>query len=119
MNCPEIPVSIGELLDKISILQIKLEYCNDEYIIKELNYLTKIANKIGVLNNPNFFELKRVNKILWKIEDDIRYLEKEKKFDEEFIELARSVYKNNDIRASIKYKINEETNSEFKEIKLY
>jgi predicted nucleic acid-binding Zn-ribbon protein len=64
-------------------------------------------------------QLRKVNQNLWKIEDRLRVLEKEQRFDNEFIELARSVYKLNDQRAEIKRKINKETNSEYKEIKIY
>lgn len=64
-------------------------------------------------------QLRKVNQSLWKIEDRLRVLEKEQRFDNEFIELARSVYKLNDQRAEIKRKINKETNSEYKEIKIY
>jgi len=65
------------------------------------------------------YKLKKVNEKLWKIEDKIREKEKKQEFDEEFIDLARSVYKNNDERARIKKEINELTNSKYKEIKLY
>jgi predicted nucleic acid-binding Zn-ribbon protein len=64
-------------------------------------------------------QLRKVNQNLWKIGDRLRVLEKEQRFDNEFIELARSVYKLNDQRAEIKRKINKETNSEYKEIKIY
>jgi len=64
-------------------------------------------------------QLREVNQKLWKIEDRLRVLEKEQRFDDEFVELARSVYKTNDRRAEIKRKINEETNSTYKEIKIY
>jgi septal ring factor EnvC (AmiA/AmiB activator) len=114
-----IPVSVGELLDKISILEIKLMFTDNEYVTKELNDLNQIKNTITSYTMEYMEELREVNKQLWKIEDKLRKLEKEKKFDEEFIELARSVYITNDRRAEIKKKINEETRSSYKEIKFY
>lgn len=114
-----IPVSVGELLDKISILEIKSMFINDEYVIKELEELNRIKDMITQLSPEYMNELREVNKKLWKIEDELRNLEKEKRFDQEFVELARSVYITNDKRAEIKRKINEETNSLYKEIKVY
>ncbi len=119
MNYPQVPVSIGELIDKITILQIKSKYCNNDYIIKELTHLTEIAKEMNVLNASYIIKLTEVNQILWDIEDEIRTLEKEKRFDDRFIELARLIYKNNDLRADIKRMINEETNSSYKEIKIF
>ena len=114
-----IPVSVGELLDKITILEIKSMFTDDEYVTKELNDLNEIRNTItfDIANPMN--ELRDVNKKLWNIEDKLRKLEKEQRFDAEFIELARSVYITNDRRAEIKKEINELTNSKYKEIKLY
>jgi predicted nucleic acid-binding Zn-ribbon protein len=119
MNSPQIPVSIGELLDKISILEIKLMFTDNEYVIKELANLNKIKNTLTQYTHGYMEQLREVNQKLWKIEDKLRELEKEQRFDDEFIELARSVYITNDRRAEIKRKINEETNSNYKEIKLY
>jgi hypothetical protein len=119
MNCPKIPVSIGELLDKITILQIKSSHSDDEYIKRELNELVSIAKTLNVYNSSYLIELKTINKILWDIEDQIRTKEKNQQFDDEFIKLARSVYITNDKRATVKKTINEETNSNYKEIKLY
>jgi hypothetical protein len=119
MNSPQIPVSIGELLDKISILEIKLLFTDNEYVIKELDNLNKIKNTLTQYTHGYMEQLREVNQKLWKIEDKLRELEKEQRFDDEFIELARSVYITNDRRAEIKRKINEETNSNYKEIKLY
>jgi hypothetical protein len=115
----EVPVSVGELLDKISILSIKSQYVNNDYVIKELQDLIKIAQKNEVYSQPHLTELLQVNSKLWNIEDELRHLEKEQKFDKKFIELARSVYITNDERARIKKEINEETGSHYKEIKLY
>lgn len=119
MNHPKVPVSIGELIDKITILTIKSMYSDNEYITKELNDLTDIAISLGVLKEEYIDELTKVNKTLWDIEDEIRLLEKEELFNDRFIELARMIYKNNDLRAKIKLKINEETNSDYKEIKVF
>jgi hypothetical protein len=114
-----IPVSVGELLDKISILQIKSLFTDDEYVQKELQELNLIKSTITQYTLEYEIKLKEVNEKLWKIEDDLRKLEKEQRFDEEFIELARSVYIMNDERARIKKEINELTNSNYKEIKIY
>ena len=115
----EIPVSVGELLDKITILEIKSKFTNDEYVIKELNELNMIRDTITSYTMDHINQLREVNKKLWDIEDKLRILEKEKRFDQEFIELARNVYIINDERARIKRDINETVNSEYKEIKLY
>ena len=107
------------MIDKITILQIKKKYSNNEYINKELNDLIKIAEDLKVYEQSYLNNLMDVNQLLWDIEDRIRVKEKENAFDDEFIQLARSVYKENDRRAVIKKKINEETNSTYKEIKIY
>lgn len=114
-----IPVSVGELLDKISILEIKSLVSYNDYVEKELKELNQIKDTISSYTQEHMNQLREVNQKLWNIEDRLRALEKENKFDDEFIELARSVYKTNDQRAEIKRKINEETNSEYKEIKIY
>ncbi len=114
-----IPVSVGELLDKISILEIKSGLCYNEYVEKELEDLNQIKDTISFYVDDYLNQLREVNQKLWKIEDRLRVLEKKQRFDNEFIELARSVYKTNDKRAEIKRKINEETNSIYKEIKIY
>ncbi len=114
-----VPVSVGELLDKITILQIKSLFTDDEYVIKELEELNAIKNTLTEYTLEYEIKLKQVNEKLWKIEDDLRKLEKEQRFDEKFIELARSVYITNDERARIKKEINELTNSNYKEIKIY
>lgn len=121
----EIEVSIGEIVDKATILEIKLEEIKDEnkleFIKKEYQYLKDIIeNKIGFLfNSQRFIDLKKINKHLWVIEDKIREKEKNSEFDSEFIELARSVYKTNDLRASLKLSINLIYKSEFIEVKSY
>jgi hypothetical protein len=114
-----IPISVGELLDKISILEIKAFLTDNEYVHKELDELNQIKSTLTQYTLEYEVQLKKVNETLWKIEDQIREKEKLKEFDDEFIELARSVYKNNDERAKIKKEINELTNSSYKEIKLY
>ncbi len=117
------PVSLGELIDKITILEIKQMHMTGtklKNVDKELKLLKKILkNKnleidIDLINN-----LKEVNKNLWDIEDNIRIKESNQKFDQSFIQLARSVYKENDKRASIKKEINQKYNSELVEEKSY
>ena len=114
-----VPISVGELLDKITILEIKSLLGYNEYVEKELEELKQIKDTIISYTEEYVNQLQKVNQNLWKIEDRLRVLEKEQRFDNEFIELARSVYKLNDQRAEIKRKINKETNSEYKEIKIY
>jgi hypothetical protein len=113
------PISVGELLDKITILQIKSQYSNNSYIIKELQDLTEIAKEHQVYGEQDLQALKEVNKKLWVIEDKIRQLEKQQDFSSTFIELARQVYITNDQRALIKKQINERTNSTYSEVKLH
>ena len=115
----QIPISIGELLDKISILSIKSQYTDNSYVTKELQDLIAIAKKHQVYDAPYVSQLLSINRKLWKIEDDLRVLEKSQDFGETFIELARSVYITNDLRASIKKEINEKYNSTYKEIKVH
>jgi len=119
-------ISVGELLDKISILKIKSKRIEDkEKLINirlELESLTKISEK--KLNSYKSLTLRlndliKVNSLLWDIEDNIREKENKNEFDEEFINLARSVYFTNDKRFEIKKLINEESGSEFKEEKSY
>lgn len=119
MNKIIIPVSVGELIDKITILEIKNFLSDDPYIQKELDELNKIKYTLTQFILEYELELKRVNEKLWKIEDKLRQKEKLQEFDNEFIELARSVYITNDKRAEIKKKINDLCNSEFKEVKIY
>ena len=114
-----IPVSVGELIDRISILEIKAFLSDNEYIHKELEELNQIKSTITQYLLEYEIQLKKINETLWKIEDKIRQKEKNQEFDDEFIELARSVYINNDKRAEIKRKINEQTNSYYKEIKIF
>ena len=113
------PISVGELLDKITILQIKSQYSNNPYILKELTDLTTIAKEHQVYNDQDIQSLKEINQKLWVIEDELRELEKQQDFSSTFIELARQVYITNDERARIKKQINEKTNSTYNEVKLY
>jgi hypothetical protein len=115
----QVPISIGELLDKISILSIKSQYTTSEYVTKELQDLIAIAKKHQVYDASYVSQLLSINRKLWKIEDDLRVLEKSQDFNETFIELARSVYITNDQRAFIKKEINEKYKSTYKEIKLH
>ena len=119
-----IPVSVGELFDKMTILEIKLENIKDPdkiiNIQKELKMLFLVSNPIDKTSITDLVDkLKVVNKKLWIIEDNIRIKEKEQKFDDEFIQLARDVYKTNDKRSEIKKEINKLTNSELIEEKSY
>ena len=119
-------ISAGELLDKISILEIKLEKIQDkeshEEINKEYRILKEAQNlNIKITENVKYFlnELKKINQNLWDIEDKLRICEKNKDFGKDFIELARGVYLNNDKRAKIKSEINKKLGSNIKEIKQY
>ena len=113
------PISVGELLDKITILQIKSQYSNNSYVQRELIDLINIAKEHQVYNEQDLQELQEVNSKLWIIEDQLRELEKKKDFSSTFIELARQVYQTNDQRALIKKQINEKTNSHYQEVKCY
>ena len=126
MNKILVEVSIGELLDKISILEIKqekikdtekLKYIHDEYnVLKEqLSVNVKSDDKLNEL----FRSLKEINSKLWIIEDDKRMCEKNSDFSEKFIKLSRDVHFLNDDRAKIKLQINNHTGSKIKEIKEY
>ena len=114
-----IPISVGELLDKISILQIKSQYTNNSYVTKEFDSLIEIAKEFKVFDFKYFDQLLEVNQKLWKIEDELRVYEKSQNFDDTFVNLARSVYITNDKRASIKKEINEKYNSSYREVKIH
>ena len=126
MNKILVEVSVGELLDKISILEIKKDKIKNpeklEYILNELSIL-KDELKNNIKSNAKldqlYQSLKIINARLWVIEDDKRKCEKEKNFTENFIKLSRDVHILNDDRAKIKLKINELTGSKIKEIKEY
>ena len=126
MNKILVEVSVGELLDKISILEIKKDKIKNpeklEYILDELSILKdKLKNNIKSDSKLDelYQSLKIINARLWVIEDDKRKCEKEKDFTENFIKLSRDVHFLNDDRAKIKLKINEHTGSKIKEIKEY
>jgi hypothetical protein len=120
-----IPISVGELIDRITILKIKSERISDEnkltMVEKELKLLLEILTNLDFEKQitSQMSELKEVNEILWEVEDKIREKEKAGEFDEEFISLARRVYKTNDRRNIVKNSINAILNSEFFEIKSY
>ena len=117
------PISIGELVDKITILEIKknkLQNSKLENVLKELSFLRKLMAKHQIeITDDLFTQLKEINLKLWNIEDQIRIKEKNKEFDNNFIELARSVYFTNDKRSEIKKRINRLSNSEITEEKSY
>ena len=117
------PISIGELVDKITILEIKkikLQNSKLENVLKELSFLRKLMEKHQIeITDDLFTQLKEINLTLWNIEDQIRIKEKNKEFDNIFIELARSVYFTNDKRSEIKKRINRLSNSEITEEKSY
>ena len=126
MNKILIEVSVGELLDKLTILEIKqekikdsekLKYINDEYSVlkDELNKSVRTNPKLDELFNS----LKKINEKLWVIEDDKRLCEKNSDFGEKFIKLSRDIHFLNDDRAKIKLEINNHTGSVIKEIKEY
>ena len=121
-----IEVSAGELLDKISILHIKLDKIKDknslDFIKNEYDVLIQERDKNIDLNdeiNNLYIELKTVNEKLWIIEDEKRLCEKNSKFDEKFIQVSRDIYFLNDRRAVIKLNINKILGSNIREIKLY
>ena len=122
----QVPVSVGEVLDKITILQIKLAHISDA--AKRANIQNELDALLPLVAGDAFItdqmqalmaELKSVNEVLWDIEDDIREKEAAKSFDAEFIRLARAVYITNDKRAEIKKQINLVTGSALVEEKSY
>ena len=123
----KIEISTGELMDKLSILEIKLQRIKDpnksanvEKELKELNkHFQDLLDQYGEPIKNHYLELSKINKILWDIEDNIRKKEAAGEFNSEFVELARSVYITNDQRAKVKKSINLFTNSELLEEKSY
>jgi hypothetical protein len=119
----KIEVSIGEIVDKLSILQIKTTFIKDEEklsnVKKEYDYLYDIVFNEMKIEQSDFSDMVSINQELWKIEDDIRDKERDKEFDEKFIELSRSVYFTNDKRAEVKKNINLKYGSLFVEEKSY
>jgi hypothetical protein len=120
-----IPVSVGELIDKLSILQVKkLKITNPErlkYVSEEFELLYSQSEVYFQVNEiKSLYEsLTEVNSALWDVEDKLRVFESEKKFDEEFIDLARKVYYTNDERFRLKNEINSITSSKIREVKDY
>ena len=126
MNKILVEVSVGELLDKISILEIKKEKISDLESLKIINteyLILKEQLKKNIQTNPEidqlFDSLKEINSKLWLIEDDKRMCEKNSDFGEKFIKLSRDVHFLNDKRAKIKLEINNHTGSKIKEVKQY
>ena len=126
MNSPQVPISWGELFDKITILQIKLENLTSKNALENVERELKKLQSILTQNGPKTMEtirlegeLRQINQQLWGIEDKIRDKERTNSFDDEFIQLARSVYITNDERSRIKRKINELLGSELVEEKSY
>ncbi len=126
MSLINTPISVGELLDKITILEIKSEKIKAADKLKNINHELSLLTEIwsnggfeGDEMNELRASLKAVNLTLWGIEDDIRIKEKNKAFDDEFVALARSVYFENDKRAQVKKDINLLTGSELVEEKSY
>jgi len=123
--CPRVPVSWGELVDKITILQIKSERIAARdaraNVANELSSLSRVAGDAihdGAVT-PLIAQLRAVNEDLWEIEDKIREREAEGDFGQRFVQLARAVYKKNDLRAAIKRRVNEALGSELVEEKSY
>ncbi|MCX5947382.1 MAG: DUF6165 family protein [Cyanobacteria bacterium] len=118
-----IPVSIGELVDKITILEIKLHMLQGdalEHVQRELGLLREVLAAAALVIDPQLWrELEAINRSLWRIEDDIRELERLGSFGDAFIALARSVYRSNDHRAQLKRLINEQHGSLIVEVKGY
>ena len=123
----EAPLSVGEVIDKLTILEIKLIKVKDEnklkFVKSEKLLLEQKLNNLKIYDNKALLELKNklfeINSKLWEIEDKIRIFEKEKKFDDDFIALARSVYITNDKRFEVKNEINLLFNTSLREIKDY
>ena len=117
-----VPVSIGELFDKYTILQIKQNRITNsvklDMVNKELEYLKKIVDNYNI-ENELLDELIQINEKLWVIEDNIRVKEQRNEFDDEFVSLARQVYITNDKRSETKNKINKILKSKFIDIKSY
>lgn len=119
-----VEISIGELFDKVSILEIKKNKISQEEKLEFINKeLLELYESNNILHDKTYDELyiklKEINEKLWIIEDNIREKESKKCFDDEFIELARNVYKTNDKRSLVKLDINKKSNSSFREVKSY
>ena len=123
----EAPLSVGEVIDKLTILEIKLIKVKDEnklkFVKSEKLLLEQKLNNLNIYDNQELLRLKnklfKINSKLWEIEDKIRIFEKEKTFDDDFVALARSVYITNDKRFEVKNEINLLFNTSLREIKDY
>lgn len=123
---PLVEIAIGELIDKLTILQIKSEHIQEPAKLKNVLFEIELLNEArrqSVPESPELtrleVELKVVNQQIWDIEDAVRDCERNQRFDEHFVALARSVYKTNDKRATVKKRINELFNSRIVEEKSY
>ena len=121
-----VQVSVGELLDKMTILEIKSHLIANPQKLQSIHHELEIVKQAWHIVKPadidvagEIAELKQINQTLWYIEDDIRIKESKQEFDEHFIELARSVYINNDKRAAVKHQINTKLGSDIVEEKSY
>lgn len=123
MNIIHAPISVGELLDKISILEIKLINTTNQNKIfniqNELKILNELYSELSLELNDLYLKLKHINETIWNAEDSIRELEKQQNFGQEFIDAARSIYINNDLRAFIKRQVNMISESHIIEEKCY
>lgn len=113
----KINISSGELIDRITILELKSRYTSE--VQRELQELIELAKSHNLYKQEFLDSLLEINKKLWDVEDELRILEKQQDFSEKFIILARQVYLLNDERARLKREINQKTNSDYTEIKLY
>ena len=122
-SVPLVPVSVGEVYDKYSILMVKLSKIKNEEKLKhvktEKEFLYKVLEEHYDPNESLMKDMEEVNTKLWEIEDKLRVKESKKEFDDEFIELARSVYYTNDERSVVKGKINKKFGSKIEEVKDY
>jgi hypothetical protein len=118
-----VEISIGEFVDKISILKIKKERITDQgklnNVLKEYEYLIQLAddNKLDILDSPFFLELTEANLIIWDGEELLREKQRSEQYDSDFIDIANRIHSTNDIRAQIKKEINLKFNSNFVEEK--
>ncbi len=122
----KVELSVGELLDKLVILEIKSERITDQKKLVNINHEREVLNQLWLEYQPQDLDvsaeiqsLKRINEKLWVIEDDIREKERQKQFDDEFIQLARAVYITNDERSEVKKAINLKSGSDLVEEKSY
>lgn len=116
------PISLGELYDKISILEIKMKHIGDSQKLLNVTHEWEELRSVAInypISDELYFQLKEINQRIWDIEDGIRECERDQHFQERFKELARAVYFNNDERASIKKEINLKYGSEIVEEKSY